>query len=132
MYINQPTDIRGMSAVDPAMAVRYAPGGDIYQTLATQYGSANADRVNQAYLTGESGAVAEELARIRFGPQSSTSTVGIFAGQMVTDPLGAPLDAANRTAGNLIGNTLSAIFRNPWVLIGLGVAGYYFWVKKGK
>jgi hypothetical protein len=107
---------------------RYAPGGDIYEAIAAQHGRAAADRVWQAQESGRSGAVAEALAAIRFGAPLSESTLGILAGQLVTDPLGAPLDSANRAIGNLTWNTIKAFLRNPWVLLAVVVVlAVYFW-----
>src|SRR5256885_9618262 len=107
---------------------RYAPGGDIYQTIAVQYGSAAADRVQQAYESGRSGAVAEVLAELRFGQPSDTSTASIFWKQIITDPFAAPLETANRGIGTVLGSAIKGLFNNPWVLllIALGLT-IYFW-----
>jgi len=111
-----------------ATAARYAPGGDIYQSLEAEYGTSAAGRVQQAYMSAQPGEVARVLAELRYGQPLSESTAGIFLDQLVTDPLGAPLDSANRAIGNLTWNTIKAFLRNPWVLLAVVVVvAVYFW-----
>jgi hypothetical protein len=105
------------------MNPRYAPGGDIYQELASQYGPAAADRVYRAARDG--GDIATVLGDIRNpGIGGSTSTTSILLDQLATNPLGAPLESVNRTLGNTVWSFLKA----PWVLLLLVVlALLYFW-----
>ena len=110
------------------LSSRYAPGGDIYATIAAQHGAAGADRVWRAYQSGEAGAVAAVLSELDYGAPLSESTAALFAGQIVTDPLGAPLDSANRALGIVFLNTLKSFIRNPWVLLVLaGVGAFLLW-----
>ena len=95
------------------LASRYAPGGDIFDSLAASYGRDAAQRVFAAHQSGEPGAVARILGELKHGPTGSTSTLSILAEQLATDPLGAPLAAANRT----LGNTVLSFLKAPWVLL---------------
>jgi hypothetical protein len=115
-----------------SLSDRYAPGGDIYEAVKAEHGAIAADRVWRAHQSGEPGAVAEVLAELRYGAERPTSTAGILLNQLVTDPLGAPLDAANRGLGNIIGNTLAGIFRNPWVLGAIALGVWLWWKRRTK
>lgn len=107
---------------------RYAPGGDIYETISAQYGRAAADRVWKAQESGRSGAVAEALAEIRFGRPLDESTGSIFLEQITTDPFAAPLGSLNTGLGTVLGSAIKGLFKNPWVLLVLVVGGViYFW-----
>lgn len=112
-----------------ALIARYQPGGDIYASLLPQYGQNGALYISQAALTGDSRRVTEAIAQVRNGARLPDSTVRILAGQLVTDPLGAPLDAANRQLSKLAGNTALAFLRNPMVLLVLAVVGFGVWVN---
>jgi hypothetical protein len=106
------------------MNTRYAPGGDIYIQLSASYGTSVADRVYRAALSEEPGAIAEALAQARHGNALNESTAAIFLDQIVTDPLAAPLEAANRQIGRAIWN----VIKNPFVLAVVVIAaGFYFW-----
>lgn len=107
--------------MNAAMLQRYSPGGDIYASLRTRYGYEAAEDVSFAakadFASGENGEVASTLARIRNGPPLNDSATEIFFDQITTDPLAAPLDAANRQ----LGNAAFAVLRNPWVVLAVVV-----------
>lgn len=105
--------------MEPIPVSRYAPGGDIYQTLATSYGNAAAQKVYNAALTGDRGAITEALATVRNGPPLTDSTAEIFLQQITTDPLAAPIESLNNQVGNVFKNLLL----NPFALVALGVVG---------
>jgi hypothetical protein len=102
---------------------RYKPGGDIYQTLSDHYGSTAAQKVYQAALGGQPGAIAQAIGEVRNGPPLNDSTASIFLDQIETDPLAAPLASAN----SLIGNSVLSFLKNPMVLLAVGV-GLFFWL----
>ena len=107
---------------------RYAPGGDIYNEVAGQYGTDGANRVWQAHETGRAGAVADVLADLKKIPVRDDSTGSIFWRQITTDPLAAPLASANRGLGNILGSAIKGLFANPWVLlVVVVVVGIYLW-----
>lgn len=107
---------------------RYAPGGDIYQQLALEYGPAGADRIWRAHQTGQPQAVADVIAELKFGAPADTSTASLFFHQLATDPFGAPLETANKGIGNILGSALRGTFSNPWVLlVVVAAAAIYLW-----
>lgn len=119
----------------PELIARYSPGGDIYMSFAQTYGEGSAQRVYRAAQSGDRGAVAAAISEAKFGSPLNDSTASILAEQVLTDPLGAPLDAANKGITTIAGNTFKALFRNPAVLIvlfliGLGIAVYFFGLPK--
>jgi len=122
--------------MSPDLIQRYQRGGDIWESLAEQYGVSAADLVAQAALTGESSAVTDAIAQVRNGnPQTGTSTLGNFFNQLVTDPFAAPLDTANAGIGTVLGSALKGLFRNPWLLLVAGVVifwalGGFTWLRK--
>lgn len=92
---------------------RYQRGGDIYQQLASQYGTAAADAIAAAATTNDRAVLAEAIALVRSGPaRTGTSTLGNFFNQLITDPLAAPLESANNQIGKAVWN----VVKNPWVL----------------
>jgi hypothetical protein len=107
---------------------RYQPGGDIYAQISAQYGSAGADTVAAAALTGDENAINDALVRVRYGSPLNDSTTSIFVDQITTDPTAAPLDALNKQLGNITKN----IFGNPFVLVGVVAiaVGAFFYLKK--
>lgn len=107
---------------------RYQFGGDIYATLAEQYGQGSAAFIARAAATGDRQQLTDAIARVRTGAPLPTSITAILLEQLVTDPLGAPLDAANKAVGTLVTNTAKSFFRNPWVVLVLFVAGASLWV----
>jgi hypothetical protein len=105
---------------------RYAPGGDIYNRLAQEYGPAGADRVYAAVINGQD--ISDTIAALRYGDPLQESTTTIFTTQLVTDPLGAPLDAADNYIGTNVTNALKGLFRSPWVTAAIVlVLAIYFW-----
>lgn len=92
---------------------RYQPGGDIYVTLVGEYGASSADAIAQAALSGDSILVANAINMAKNGAPLDTSTLGIFADQIATDPLGAPLASLN----NQFANSFSDLLKNPFVLL---------------
>lgn len=82
-----------MADIADNVVARYQPGGDIYATLLSQYGQADADYIAQAAATGERAQLTEAIAYVRHGAALNDSTAGIFLDQILTDPLDAPLDA---------------------------------------
>lgn len=111
------------------LILRYQPGGDIYAQLEQQYGGNAAIQIASVARTGDSRAITETLARIRNGERLPDSTVALLWTQLTTDPLGAPLDSANRQISALAGNTAMAFLRNPMVLLVLAVVGFGVWVN---
>lgn len=99
------------------MNARYQPGGDIYQRLVDEYGRAGADKIAAADASGGTYAVNEALASVRSGPRLNESTFSIFTQQITTDPLAAPLAAADSQIGKAVLN----VFKNPWVLAALAL-----------
>lgn len=102
---------------------RYQSGGDIYNTIATRYGTAGADRVAAAALSQDPVTINQAYTLVKYGPPASESTLGIFADQIFSDPLAAPLESANRQIGLAAWNFL----KNPWVLAALAV-GVWVWL----
>jgi hypothetical protein len=100
---------------------RYQPGGDIYATLAGQYGYGPADVIAAAATTGDETQINAALVRVKYGSDLPTSTVAILGNQLATDPLAAPFESAN----NILGNTFASLFKNPWVLAAVA-AGLFF------
>jgi len=103
------------------MNTRYAPGGDIYQTLKAQYGQGAAERVYRAASGASGETVAEALGVIRGGEMQDDSTWSIFFDQITTDPLAAPIESLNNQVGNVFKNLLV----NPFALLALVVVGIF-------
>lgn len=113
------------------MNSRYQPGGDIYHRLEQSYGTAGANYVAKADASGEPYAINDALTALKYGNPLNDSVVSNFAGQIINDPLAAPLESAN----NQIGNAVTGVFKNPWVLgLLVGVVFYlvggFDWVKR--
>jgi len=101
---------------------RYQPGGDIYGSLQAQYGTAGADSVAQAALTGDETQVNAALVAVKFGGPLNTSTLSLFGQQLATNPLGAPIESLNNQIGKVIGD----LFKNPLVLVALAAGLFFF------
>ena len=99
------------------------PGGDIYASIESTYGTAAADAVATAAGTGDETAVNTALAAAKFGNPLNTSTASIFAQQIMTDPLAAPLASAN----TVLSNTALSFLKNPMVLLVIAAA-LFFWM----
>lgn len=84
---------------------RYQLGGDIYNTLAGQYGSTAADAVALAAQSGDSFNVTGALAQIRDGAPLNDSTASLFVNQLINDPLQAPLDALNSGVASIFNSS---------------------------
>lgn len=92
---------------------RYQPGGDFYAKLQSLYGKAGADKAAAAALTGDNTQLNEALAELKFGGQPlNTNTFSLFANQLGTNPLAAPLSGLN----SQIGTAFKEFLSNPWVL----------------
>lgn len=102
---------------------RYQPGGDIYNTLAAQYGTTAAQQVYQAALTNDRVTITETLSQIRNGPPLNDSIAANFLDQVTTDPLAAPLASLNK----VVGNSVFSFLKNPWVLLAGGTI-LFFWL----
>ena len=104
--------------MDAATIARYQTGGDIYATLLAQYGQASADSIAAAARTGDSnGEVSTAIANARTAAgitkgEQDDSVLDAFGNQIVTNPLGAPLDSLNK----VVGNTFLSFLKNPWVI----------------
>lgn len=107
--------------LDQATIDRYQSGGDIYQDLLSQYGQTAADAVAAAAQTGDRQNITDALVTAKYGANLDTSTFDIFAQQILTDPLAAPLASAN----NLLNNSLLDFLRSPTVLVVIGVAAFF-------
>lgn len=91
---------------------RYQSGGDIYSQLQSLYGTAAADKAAAAALTGDNTKLNEALTEIKYGGQPlNTSTLSLFANQLGTNPLQAPLSGLN----SQIGPSVKDFVSNPWV-----------------
>ena len=103
---------------------RYAPGGDIYADNATKYGVDGAELIWRGYQRdGRQGAAIAAGNLASPGVGGSTSTLAIFAEQLVTDPLAAPLESANNQIGKAVWN----VVKNPFVLLALGLV-LFLWL----
>lgn len=60
---------------------------------------------------------------------AGTSTLGNFASQIVTDPLAAPLESADKELTTITTNTAKSILSSYTGLIILAVVGIYLWLK---
>jgi hypothetical protein len=114
---------------------RYQPGGDIYATLQSQYGTGGADAIATAARSGDETQVNAAIVAAKYGAPLDTSTADILVQQLTTNPLAAPLGVAN----NILGNTVVSFLKSPWVLGALVVAGFFLlggkdllkgWLKK--
>jgi hypothetical protein len=115
-----------MNAMDDATIARYQQGGDIYNQLVDQYGVSGADSVAAAAATGDNnGEVQEAIAMLRIGPKKDTSTLDIFAEQIVTNPLAAPADALNDQLRKFSKNLFGAIPWQFWIII---LIALFFWM----
>lgn len=101
---------------------RYQPGGDIYASLETQYGTDKANAIAQAALTGDETKINAALTQAKYGNPLNTSTAGIFYDQITTDPLAAPLASLNTA----LGNTIFSFLKNPWVLVTIAAVVFFF------
>jgi hypothetical protein len=109
----------------PQLIARYSPGGDIYATVQNQYGLDAARQIAAAAATGDSANITESIARVRQGAaRTGTSTLANLVHQLATDPLAAPLAAADQLAAN----TFFAFLKSPWVL---GAAGLFAFISLG-
>lgn len=99
---------------------RYQHGGDLYSEVEARYGSAAARRVAAAAATGDLTQLNLALSNARQGRTDgplNESTLGLFAQQISTDPLAAPLQGLNRT----LGRSFLALLQSPWVLLSLAL-----------
>jgi hypothetical protein len=106
----------------PSTIARYQIGGDIYASLQTQYGTPAADAIAAAARTGDETNVNAAMVAAKYGSPLNDSTWNIFADQIITDPLAAPLESANSQIGKAVLNFL----KNPWVLAAVAVGLFFF------
>lgn len=92
-----------------ATITRYQPGGDIYNTLAGQYGNQAADLIAAAARTGDRTAVTDAIAQVKHGHPLESSTTTILLDQLLTDPLAAPLDAADSGLKKVFASTTGKV-----------------------
>jgi hypothetical protein len=107
--------------MDQATIARYQPGGDIYANFLGQYGQAGANAIAAAAQSGDETQINAALVQVKFGNPLPTSTAAILGNQLATDPLGAPLGAANK----VLGNTLLSFLKSPFVLLTVGVVLFF-------
>jgi hypothetical protein len=88
---------------------RYQPGGDIYANLSGQYGIAPADIIAEAARTGDRFKVTDALALVRRGQPLEESTSVILIDQLITDPLAAPLAAADAGIKQIFASTTGKV-----------------------
>lgn len=116
---------------------RYQSGGDIYNSLVQLHSESVANEAALAAYNDDEESLLAILARVGrpdISPGTSVrddSTLSIFGGQIVNDPLSAPLDGLNSQLGKAVWNVL----KNPWVLlliVGLVfyAIGGFGWVKR--
>lgn len=123
----------------PDLIARYQIGGDIYESLESEFGQTVANQAAAAAATGDNLAVNRVLSNARATVRTGAlvldanfdtrGTGRLLLDQLTSDPLGAPLDAANRQLSTLAGNTASAFLRNPMVLLVIAVIGFGVWVN---
>jgi hypothetical protein len=109
--------------MNQTLIARYQIGGDIYETLKGQYGQAAADQIAAAAQSGDETQINAALTTVKFGQPLNDSTASIFANQLATDPLAAPLASAN----TLLSNSFLSLFKNPAVLFVI-VAAAFLWL----
>lgn len=102
---------------------RYQYGGDLFTAYASQYGHGAAENIAAAARTGDRFKVGEAIQAAKYGSKLNDSTFSIFTNQIVTDPLAAPLESAEKIAGN----TILAFLKNPIVTLIL-VVGLALWL----
>jgi hypothetical protein len=110
--------------MDQTLINRYQPGGDIYATLVSRYGTAGADTIAAAAATGDNTQLNYALANAQTGMTGGAlndSTASILAGQLATDPLAAPLGGLN----NALNNSILSFLKNPTVLLALAVVLFF-------
>ena len=103
--------------MEAATIQRYQPGGDISATLVSEYGQASADSIAAAATGDNNGEVNTAIANARTAAgitkgEQDDSVLDAFGHQIVTNPLGAPLDSLNK----VVGNTFLSFLKNPWVI----------------
>ena len=108
--------------MDQALIARYQSGGDIYASLQTTYGTTAADTIATAALSGDETQINAALVQVKFGAPLETSTSTILADQLLTDPLAAPLESAEKVASNSIVDFL----KSPAVMLILGIALFLY------
>jgi hypothetical protein len=102
---------------------RYQPGGDIYASLLALYGSAGADSIAAAALSGDESQINAALTAVKYGAAKDTSTLDAFGNQLATNPLGAPIDSIN----TVLSNSFLAVLKNPAVLFSIGLV-IFLWL----
>ena len=107
--------------MDKATINRYQPGGDLYLDYVNQYGTAAANTLATAALTGDQTQITAALSSIMFGSPLPTSTASIFLNQISSDPLAAPLADAETIASN----TFVDFFKSPAILISLAIVLFF-------
>lgn len=105
----------------PQLIQRYQPGGDIYNTIVSQYSQSTADAAAQAALSGDETAINAVLRNSTYGADLNTSTLDIFTNQILTDPLAAPLASAE----SLLRASGLDFLKSPAVLITIGIAAFF-------
>ena len=115
---------------------RYAPGGDIYNSLADEFGQDAANGAYRASLTGDRADLNRALSLARTAqrrgitfdqaqaqfPDGDESTARIFGHQITSDPLSAPLDALNSQLSKAAWN----FAKNPMVLLLVAVGLFFY------
>ena len=97
---------------------RYQPGGDLFAAYAERYGHGHASNIAAAARTGDRYAVTDAISNAKYGAPADDSFWSNLGDQIVTDPLGAPLESANR----VLGNTFFSFLKNPWVILAIATA----------
>jgi len=113
--------------MDQTLIARYAPGGDLYDQYQASYGKAGADAIYAAAQTGEKTAVTDAIVKQKYGNDLQTSTAIIFGEQVATDPLAAPLAAAD----TFTTNTLKSLFSSWTVWVVVIIAGVALFLYMG-
>ncbi len=108
--------------MDQQTIARYQAGGDIYAQLQSTYGTTSADAIAAAAATGDETQVNAAISNAKYGAPLDSSTWDILENQLATNPLGAPLDSLNNQLSTLVKN----IFGNPYVLLLLAAAIFFF------
>jgi len=120
--------------MNPSTIARYQPGGDLYNTIAAKYGTAQANTIAAAAATGDQYQFNAALSGLNVPGSTAdlpTGTLGIFGNQLATDPFGAPLDSLN----GVLSNTFLSFLKNPAVLVTVAIVlfialGGFGWISR--
>lgn len=91
--------------IPPETIAIYQQGGTAYAFFEKNYGTSNADIIASAAASGDRATLTDAIAQVKWGNPLNDSTVEILAENLITDPLGAPLDALDAGVNQLFNST---------------------------